>query len=527
MTTTGQAVPMTVADHPLAARVLTPAVVELLAELDARFGGRRNDLLADRARRQRTLRAGELPGFARATANQRSTGWLVAPAPVDLVDRRVEITGPVDRKMMINAFNSGASAFMADFEDATAPTWSNLLEGQVNLQDACRLRLAHETPERRYEMAAGAAVLLVRPRGWHLEERHVRVGGHALSGSLFDVGCHLAHNAAALVERGSGPYLYLPKLEGHLEARLWEEVLSAIEELLGLPRGTVRVTVLIETILAAFEMDEILYELRDRICGLNAGRWDYIFSIVKKLGHDRRFLLPDRSAVTMTVPFMRAYTDLLVATCHRRGAHAIGGMAAFIPNRRKPEVTASALRQVAADKRREALDGFDGTWVAHPDLVATARAEFDAVLAGRPNQLGQLRDDVLVTASDLLAVDQTPGRQTRAGLERNVSVGIRYLEAWLAGVGAASIDDLMEDAATAEICRSQLWQWIHHGVRLEDGSVVDAALVRAAADALVDPAGLDTTAGLRRSVARHVFEEVALSEEFVEFLTVPAYAELD
>ena len=527
MTTTGRAASsVTATDHPLLGRVLTPEAVELLFELDRRFEPRRAELLAARAERQLALRNGELPDFPTATADQRAARWLVAPAPADLVDRRVEITGPTDRKMMINAFNSGASAFMADCEDATSPTWDNIVQGQVNLQDASRLRLEHVTPERTYRMGPKPAVLLVRPRGWHLVERHVSIEGRPISASLFDFGCHLRHNAAPLLERGSGPYLYLPKLEGRLEARLWADVLSFTEDSLGLPRGTIRATVLVETILAAFEMDEILFELRDHACGLNAGRWDYIFSIVKKLGHDPRFLLPDRADVTMTVPFMRAYTELLVATCHRRGAHAIGGMAAFIPNRRKPEVTAAALEQVAADKRREATDGFDGTWVAHPDLVATARAELDAVLAGRPNQLGRRRDDVAVTPADLLAVDRSPGRVTRAGVHRNVSVGIRYLDAWLGGVGAASIDDLMEDAATAEICRSQLWQWIRHGVRLEDGAVVDKALVRATADAVVAHVATTDEEARRLEDARALFEEVALSDELVEFLTLPAYARL-
>ncbi|HLI14974.1 MAG TPA: malate synthase A [Acidimicrobiales bacterium] len=509
--------------HPLAARVLTPDAVDFLVALERRFRARRAELLEARRARQARLDAGELPDFLAETAAVRAGAWKVAPAPAPLVDRRVEITGPTDRKMMINALNSGARVFMADLEDATSPTWSNIVTGQANLQDAARRSLELATPERVYRLGEELATLVVRPRGWHLDERHVVVDGEAMSASLFDAGCHLFHNARALLEAGAGPYLYLPKLEGHLEARLWRDVLCFAEDELGLERGSIRVTVLIETILAAFEMDEILFELRQHACGLNAGRWDYIFSVAKKLGRHERFLLPDRSSVTMTVPFMRAYTELLVATCHRRGAHAIGGMAAFIPNRRKPEVTAEALRKVAEDKRREARDGFDGTWVAHPDLVATARAEFDAVLGERPNQLERTRDDVAVGAADLLAVECPPGGITREGLWRNVSVGIAYLDAWLGGTGAAAIDDLMEDAATAEICRAQVWQWVHHGVVLPDGARVDAPLVRALAAAEVARRTTgDPAADGRLARARAVFEQVALSDDFLPFLTIPA-----
>jgi malate synthase len=511
--------------HPELGRVLTDDALGLLGALDANFEEGRQEILAARAARLARLRRGELPSFATASPARRAGPWRVAPAPADLVDRRVEITGPTDRKMMINALNSGAQVFMADCEDATSPTWENIVRGQRNLQDAVSGRLELVTPERTYRVGPTPAVLVVRPRGWHLEERHVLVDGRAISASLFDFACYVVHNATALIEMGSGPYFYLPKLEGHLEARLWNEVFSFTERYLALAPGTIRATVLIETILAAFEMDEILFELRDHVCGLNAGRWDYIFSVVKKLGHDPRFLLPDRSAITMTVPFMRAYTELLVATCHRRGAHAIGGMAAFIPNRRRPEVTATALEAVAADKRREANDGFDGTWVAHPDLVATARAEFDAVLGSRPNQLERLRDDVAVDAADLLDVASTPGRVSRAGLERNVSVGIRYLAAWLSGTGAASIDDLMEDAATAEICRAQIWQWVRHGVQLENGEKVEPSLVRSMAADLVAGVPSESTEVFER--ARAVFEHVALEPELVEFLTIPAYAALE
>ncbi len=453
----------------------------------------------------------------------RQGRWHVPEAPKALTDRRVEITGPTDRKMMINALNSGARVFMADLEDATSPTWDNVVTGQANLADAVRGTISLRTPEREYRLAESPAALVVRPRGWHLPERHLTVDGQPISAALLDFGLYLWHNGREALSRGSGPYFYLPKLEGHLEARLWEEVISFAEQRCGLDHGSVRVTVLIETITAAFEMDEILYELRDHACGLNAGRWDYIFSIAKKFHTDPAFVLPDRSAVTMTAPFMRAYTDLLVRTCHRRGAHAIGGMAAFIPNRRKPEVTRAALEKVALDKRREAGDGFDGTWVAHPDLVPVARAELDAVLGDRPHQLGRHRDDVHVGPARLLEVSCPPGAVTAAGLDTNVSVGLRYLVAWLGGTGAAAIDDLMEDAATAEISRAQVWQWVHHGVGLADGTLVTEEQVRsrldsAAADLVA--AGTDAAAV---EAARGVFQRAALGADFEEFLTLVAY----
>ncbi len=508
-----------------AKEVLTPQALGFVAELHRRFDGRRRELLERRRERQRELDRGVLPGFLPGTRGVREGDWRVPPAPPDLADRRVEITGPVDRKMMINALNSGARVFMADFEDANSPTWANCVQGQVNLVDAVRRTISLETPERRYALAPRTATLLVRPRGWHLPEKHVRVDGEVVSASLFDFGVWFFHNARELLERGTGPYLYLPKLESHLEAALWHDVFAFAEDALGVPRGSTRATVLIETILAAFEMEEILHALGEHATGLNAGRWDYIFSVIKKLGRHERFVLPDRARVTMTVPFMRAYTELLVRTCHRRGAHAIGGMAAFIPSRRDPAVNEVALAKVREDKERESTDGFDGTWVAHPDLVPVATEVFDRVLGERPNQLGRLREEVAVTADDLLDVRVPGGEITWEGLRTNVDVGIRYLASWLGGVGAAAIHNLMEDAATAEICRSQVWQWLHHGVRLADGRRVDRALVEATVEEQVaairaegDPASLDA--------ARELFLQVATAEPFVEFLTLPAYERL-
>jgi len=433
----------------------------------------------------------------------------------------VEITGPVERKMMINALNSGAQVFMADLEDANSPTWDNVITGQVNLQDAVRGTIELVTPEKNYRLAEETATLMVRPRGWHLPEKHFTIDGEPISASLFDFGLYVFHNGRDTLLRGFGPYFYLPKLESHREARLWNDVMFAAEDALGLDPGSIRATVLIETITAAFEMDEILHELRDHICGLNAGRWDYIFSVAKRFHHDPAFVLPDRSLVTMTSPFMRAYTELLVKTCHHRGAHAIGGMAAFIPNRRKPEVTEAALARVTDDKRREAGDGFDGTWVAHPDLVATALAEFDAVLGDRPNQLERQRPEVQVGPSRLLEVTRPPGGITRAGLDTNISVGLRYLASWLSGTGAAAIDDLMEDAATAEISRAQVWQWVHHRVTLADGTPVTAALVRGLLDEEVARLGSSDPDVVTR--ARSVFEQVALADDFPTFLTLLAY----
>ena len=493
--------------------ILSGDALEFVAALQRSFGGRREELLAARSERQKRLLDGEIPGFLEETRGVREDGsWRVAEAPPDLADRRVEITGPTDRKMVINALNSGARVFMADFEDANSPTWSNMVEGQRNLIDANERTISLEQNGKSYRLNDRVATLLVRPRGWHLPERHLLVDGEPVSGSLFDFGLYMFHSAGRAIGRGSGPYFYLPKLESHLEARLWNDVFVHSQDALGFPRGTIRATVLIETILAAFEMEEILYELREHSAGLNAGRWDYIFSVIKKFRHRDDFVLPDRSAVTMTVPFMRSYTELLVKTCHARGAFAMGGMAAFIPNRRDPEVTEAALAKVREDKAREAGDGFDGTWVAHPDLVDTATAEFDAVLDERPNQIDRQRPDVNVSADQLLAVPDTPGEVTEAGIRQNVSVGIRYLAAWLNGSGAAAIDNLMEDVATAEISRSQLWQWIHHG-RLDHDRAL--AIAREEIDSLPEQPRLDE--------ASDVFEQVALADEFVDFLTHPAY----
>ncbi|MGH3112919.1 MAG: malate synthase A, partial [Gaiellaceae bacterium] len=451
--------------------VLSPDALAFVAELHRRFDGTRRALLAARAKRQGQLDAGELPDFLPGTREVREGDWRVAPVPPDLQDRRVEITGPVDRKMVINALNSGARCFMADFEDANSPTWRNCVEGQANLTDAIERTIELDTGEKTYRLGDDPAVLLVRPRGWHLPERHVVIDGEPVAGGLFDFGLHLFRNGRRLLEKGSGPYLYLPKLESHLEARLWNDVFDFTEERLDLPGGSIKATVLIETILAAFEMEEILYELREHSAGLNAGRWDYIFSVIKKFRHRPEFVLPDRAQVTMTVPFMRAYTDLLVKTCHRRGAHAMGGMAAFVPSRRDPEVNEVALAKVREDNQREAGNGFDGTWVAHPDLVPVATEEFDGVLGERPNQVERLREEVDVAAGDLLDVRVPEGEITDEGVRANASVGLRYLESWLRGTGAVAIDNLMEDAATAEISRSQIWQWLRHG-RIDRETVV-------------------------------------------------------
>ena len=501
---------------PDASRVLTPEALDLVVELEREFAGRRKELLLARAERQERISAGELPDFLESTRAVREGDWRVAPVPTDLQDRRVEITGPAgDRKMVINAFNSGARIYMADFEDANSPTWANVVGGQQNLTDAIERTISLATPERRYALNDEVAVLLVRPRGWHLREQNVEIDGRPVSASFFDFGVYFQRNVERLLAAGTGPYFYLPKLESHLEARLWNDVFCFAQDRLGVPRGTIKATVLIETILAAFEMEEILYELREHSAGLNAGRWDYIFSVIKKF-HDRDdFVLPDRIQVTMTVPFMRAYTELLVRTCHTRGAHAIGGMAAFIPSRRDPEVNEIALARVTEDKQRESADGFDGTWVAHPDLVPTAKAQFDAALGDRPNQLERLREDVSVGAADLLNVSATPGEITDAGVRANVSVGIRYIAAWLSGVGAAAIDNLMEDAATAEISRSQVWQWVHHGrVARAD---VEQMIADVAAELPSDPVYVE---------ARELFEQLALADDFTEFLTLPAYERL-
>ena len=508
--------------------ILTPDALAFLTELHHRFAGRRLDRLADRMRRRFEIGNGHDPRFREDTAHIREDAdWRVAGAGPGLEDRRVEITGPTDPKMTINALNSGARVWLADQEDATSPTWNNVIGGQLSLRDAIRGELTHTSADgREYRITAERTpTIVMRPRGWHLAEKHIdfidRTGRTlSASGSLVDFGLYFFHNAQALIDAGRGPYFYIAKLESSEEARLWNDVFSFSEEYIGIPHGTIRATVLIETLPAAFEMDEILYELRDHCAGLNAGRWDYIFSIIKNYrGRGARFVLPDRSEVTMTVPFMRAYTELLVKTCHQRGAHAIGGMSAFIPNRRDPEVTERALEKVSADKRREAGDGFDGTWVAHPDLIPAAEAEFDAVLGDRPNQIDRQRDDVHVTAAQLL--DLRIGRPiTEKGVRDNVSVAIRYIEAWLRGLGAVALDDLMEDAATAEISRSQVWQWIHQDRRTEEGDLITADYVeRLIAEML---AQTPRTEGDRFDDAADVFREVALHPEFPAFLTLPA-----
>jgi malate synthase len=515
-----------------ASEVLTSEALDFVASLQREFGERRSELLRLRDERQARIDAGESPTFLSQTRSVRESDWKVAPPTADLQDRRVEITGPTDRKMVINALNSGARVFMADFEDANTPTWTNLVEGQVNLIDAIERTLDFTSPEgKQYRLDAKVATLVVRPRGWHLDERHLEVGGKPVSGSLFDFGLYFFHNAKRLLSKGSGPYFYLPKLESHLEARLWNDVFNFAQDSLEVPRGTIRATVLIETILAAFEMEEILYELREHSSGLNAGRWDYIFSIIKKFRNRADFVLPDRAQVTMTVPFMRAYTDLLVKTCHKRGAHAMGGMAAFIPSRRDAEVNRVALARVKEDKDREANSGFDGTWVAHPDLVPTATEAFDQVLGERPNQLERQRSEVMVTADQLIDVNVPDGSITENGLRLNVSVGVQYIESWLRGVGAAAINNLMEDVATAEISRSQVWQWIRHSSRLAEGSPVTADLVREIIDdemtKVRERLGEALWAKGRFAEARQVFEEVALSESFPAFLTLVAQRDID
>ena len=494
--------------------VLTEEAREFVAALQRELGPEREELLARRHERAERLRAGELPDFLSETAAVRAGDWRVPPAPPDLADRRVEITGPVDAKMVINALNSGAKVFMADFEDANSPTWENVIQGQANLSLAIDRELEFESPEgKEYRLNEELATLLVRPRGWHLVERHFEVDGAPVSASLFDFGLYVLRNHARLAAAGTGPYFYLPKLESHREAALWNRAFEVAQSALGIPRGTIRATVLIETILAAFEMDEILHALGPHATALNAGRWDYIFSVIKKLGHRPEFVLPDRGDVTMAVPFMHAYTDLLVRTCHGRGAHAIGGMAAFIPSRRDPEVNAVALAKVNEDKEREAGQGFDGTWVAHPDLVPVAMEVFDRVLGERPNQLGVLREDVEPDAAALLDVVSTPGAVTEAGLRNNIAVGIQYLAAWLQGSGAVAIYNLMEDAATSEIARSQVWQWLRHGdVTREDVLRIEAEELQ--------------KLGPGYEEASELFDQVALGEEFVEFLTIPAYEHL-
>jgi malate synthase len=506
------------------ADVFSPEAIDFIVDLQRTFNMRRKELLNAREERQRRLDAGERPNFLEETRSIRKSQWAVAPMPADIIDRRVEITGPVDRKMIINALNSGARIFMADFEDSSTPTWNNLLDGHINLRDAvCRtITYADPATGKQYKLNEKVAVLFVRPRGWHLEERHVLVDGEPMSGSIFDFGLYFFHNAQQLVARGSGPYFYLPKMESHLEARLWNDVFIRAQKEIGLPQGTIRGTVLIETILASFEMDEILYELRDHSAGLNCGRWDYIFSFIKKFSNDGRALLPDRAQVTMTTHFMRSYSKLAIKTCHRRNAHAMGGMSAYIPVKSDPAANEKAIAQVRADKEREAGDGHDGTWVAHPGLVPVAQEIFDRLMP-QPNQISKQLPDYNPTAEDLLRVPE--GEITEAGVKQNVAIGLGYLESWLRGIGCVPLFNLMEDAATAEISRAQLWQWIHHKAKLTDGRVVNIALVESMIDnelkqqrSAVDAeryAAYEKAAGLVRDLVR--------APKFVEFLTVPAY----
>jgi malate synthase len=514
--------------------ILTPEAISLIAALHDELGDRRAELLAARQQRQAEISAGGTFDFLPETRHIREDpAWQVALPVPGLADRRVEITGPTERKMTINALNSGAKVWLADFEDANTPLWDNMITGHLNLKDALDRTIDFTSADgKQYRLAPDdeLATIVVRPRGWHLDEKHILVGGRRASGSLADFALYMTTCARKQIDKGKGPYFYLAKIESHLEARLWNDAFNIAEDALGIPRGTIRGTVLIETIPAAFEMEEILYELREHSAGLNAGRWDYLFSIIKKFRtRGREFVLPDRNQVTMTAPFMRAYTELLVKTCHRRGAHAIGGMAAFIPSRRDPEVNEKALAKVREDKARESSDGFDGSWVAHPDLVPLCREVFDGVLGSRPNQLDRLRDEVSVSAADLLSISKTPGTITEAGLRNDISVGLQYLATWLGGNGAVAIFNLMEDAATAEIARSQVWQWLHNDIVLDDGPKVTRDLVERLIDeelasirAQAEQAGVTFDAE-RYGQATALFTEVALADNYAEFLTVPAY----
>jgi malate synthase len=513
--------------HPAQDQILTPAVTPFLIELHRRFNARRVELLASRIERQRRLDAGEKPDFLPETQKIRDADWTVAPIPADLQDRRVEITGPVERKMIINALNSGAKVFMADFEDSNTPTWSNQMEGQQNLQDAIRRSITYSDPStgKKYRLNEHTAVLLVRPRGWHLEERHVLIDGAPMSGSLFDFGLYFFHNAKYLLNAGTGPYFYLPKMESHLEARLWNDIFIFAQDYVGIPQGSIRATVLIETILATFEMDEILYELRNHSAGLNCGRWDYIFSYIKKFSNDPKTILPDRAQVTMTTHFLRSYSKLLIRTCHRRNIHAMGGMAAFIPIKSDPVANEKAIAQVRADKEREASDGHDGTWVAHPGLVPVAMEIFDRLMPG-PNQIGKKLADFHATAADLLEVPK--GEITEAGVRQNIAVGLGYQEAWLRGIGCVPLFNLMEDAATAEISRAQLWQWIHHGALLQDGRKIDYALCDAMIQEELEKAkqSADPVRMAAYEKSAQLMRDMIRSPQFVEFLTIPAYGRL-
>ncbi|MGW1868991.1 malate synthase A [Streptomyces mauvecolor] len=520
---------------PRQEEVLTDAALAFVAELHRNFTARRDELLTRRQDRRAEIARTSTLDFRPETAEIRAADWKVAPAPAALNDRRVEITGPTDRKMTINALNSGAKVWLADFEDASAPTWENVVLGQLNLIDAYERRIdftdARSGKSYALKDAAQLATVVMRPRGWHLEERHLQFDGRPVPGALVDFGLYFFHNAQRLIDLGKGPYFYLPKTESYLEARLWNDIFVFAQDYVGIPQGTVRATVLIETITAAYEMEEILFELKDHAAGLNAGRWDYLFSIVKNFRDGgAKFVLPDRNAVTMTAPFMRAYTELLVRTCHKRGAHAIGGMAAFIPSRRDAEVNKVAFEKVKADKDREAGDGFDGSWVAHPDLVPIAMASFDAVLGDKPNQKDRLREDVSVAAGDLIAIDSLDAKPTYAGLVSAVQVGTRYIEAWLRGLGAVAIFNLMEDAATAEISRSQIWQWINAEVVFENGEKATAELARKVAAeelaAIRAEIGEEAFAAGKWQQAHDLLLKVSLDADYADFLTLPAYDQL-
>ena len=525
MTDNNQGVAIRGATSPEFEQILSAEALAFVAELHRRFNPTRLELLQRREVFQSAIDSGTVPEFPEETAAVRAADWTVASIPRDLADRRVEITGPVERRMMINAFNSGASVFMADLEDSLSPLWSNVIHGQINLKDAVRRTLTFTNPEgKHYQLNDEIATLLVRPRGWHLPEKHVLVDGEPISASLLDFGLFFFHNAKETLARGSGPYFYLPKIEHYLEARLWNDVFNHAQDQLGVPRGSVRATVLVETILAAFCMDEILYELKDHSAGLNAGRWDYIFSMIKKFRNRSDMVLPDRVQVSMAVPFMRAYTELLVKICHRRNAHAVGGMAAFIPSRRDPEVNKVAIPGVRKDKQRESGDGFDGTWVAHPDLVPVAKEVFDAVLGERPHQIEKLRGDVQVSSAELIDTKIDGSTITEAGVRNNISVAIQYIANWLGGTGAVAIFNLMEDAATAEISRSQLWQWIRNEARTDGGETVTTDVYRRLRDSEVKKLTHLDQHLLRQ--ATEILDDLVLSDDFEEFLTLPAYDKL-
>ncbi|RMG71183.1 MAG: malate synthase A [Chloroflexi bacterium] len=526
-----QSIEITGEMHPGFEQILTPQAQEFIAKLARQFTHRRNELLQKRVERQQRIDAGEMPDFLPETKHIRDDdSWRVRPVLPDLQDRRTEITGPTDRKMVINALNSGAKVFMADFEDANSPTWFNMVDGQINLRDAVRreIEFYDATKDKHYQLNDQIATLMVRPRGWHLNEKHFLVDGQPIPGGIFDFGLFFFHNAHELIQRGSGPYFYLPKLESHLEARLWNDIFNMAQDELGIPRGTIKATVLIETILATFETEEILYELRDHSAGLNCGRWDYIFSYIKKFRNKPEYVLPDRAQVTMTVPFMHNYTLNVIKNCHKRGAHAMGGMAAQIPIKDDPQANAKALEKVRLDKLREVQDGHDGTWVAHPGLVETAMTVFNEYMP-QPNQIDRQRDDVHVTAQDLLTPSE--GTITEHGLRWNLKVGIQYLEAWLGGNGCVPLYYLMEDAATAEISRSQVWQWLHHQAQLDDGRKVTEALygqfLEEEMDAIREEVGDERFTSGKYELAMKLFDEMIRSDEFTEFLTLPAYEYID